>query len=460
MKEQKICEKVKNCGDSINEASICGWCPSNQKGIVKKSNGKGGWTAKYSDDKCEWKGEINNKETSLIDVKDCAKFKQMFPCMGPNWNTGPHNQSCLNKLWGKSGCSGNFTEQISKSKINLSEELNKWNTNSFSSVAANMKTYYEKTKSKNYNEASKYNIACLNKKIDPCQSNFNMRPSQCDYKLWKESDCSDKGHLNPLLSNNNNRWDNFNWNYNKKKTGKGYIGHPNVNQNGRTIINEIKNKFNKLKSELSQYKLFHSKNPKKYSIYRNLQKGCEGTIPDLPYSKPCWKDFTFKMIHIGIRYPSADWLDFSTSSTKFKSILKKTNSNQESNIRPLWFNNYRLKKITYQLPDFPFWEFDIVYNEIKNSRWNSFKTKMLSSPYVKLKMFRNKNGWVSETLVIDKNSRFSNILPITTTDNTSEYTTNKQASPMYYQKNNKLYVTQWLYESFHFPYATFIAFIK
>ena len=144
MKEQKICEKVKNCGDSINEASICGWCPSNQKGYVKKSNGKGGWTTKYNDDKCEWKGEINNKETSLIDVKDCAKFKQMFPCMGPNWNTGPHNQSCLNKLWSKSGCSGNFTEQISKSKINLSEELNKWNTNSFASVAANMKTYYEK----------------------------------------------------------------------------------------------------------------------------------------------------------------------------------------------------------------------------------------------------------------------------------------------------------------------------
>ena len=112
-------------------------------------------------------------------------------------------------------------------------------------------------------------------------------------------------------------------------------------------------------------------------------------------------------------------VDFSTSSTKFKSILKKTNSNQESNVRPLWFNNYRLKKITYQLPDFPFWEFDVVYNEIKNSRWNSFKTKMLSSPYVKLKMFRNKNGWVSETLVIDKNSRFSNILPITTTDNTA-----------------------------------------
>ena len=61
---------------------------------------------------------------------------------------------------------------------------------------------------------------CLNKKIDPCQSNFNMRPSQCDYKLWKESGCSDKGHLNPLLSNNNNRWDNFNWNYNKKKLEK------------------------------------------------------------------------------------------------------------------------------------------------------------------------------------------------------------------------------------------------
>jgi hypothetical protein len=460
MKEQKICEKVKSCGDSIGEASICGWCPATQKGYVKKNNGKGGWTTKYKDDKCNWKGSINNVETSLIDVKDCSKFRQMFPCMGPNWDTGPHNEKCLSKLWGKSGCTGNFREQIPKSGLNLSDELNKWNTNSFASVAANMKSYFKKTNSKVYEESNKYNLACFNKKIDPCQVNFNMRPTQCDYKLWKESGCLDKGSLNPIQPNISNKWDNLKWRYNKKHHSDGYSGHPSQNQNGNTIVKSIKDKFNRLKSELSQHKLFHSKNPKKHSVYRNLEKSCKGTTPDLPYSKQCWKDFTFKMIHIGVRLPSAMWLKFSNSDSDFKNILKKTNSNQESNVRPLWYNDYILKKTTYELPDFPFWEFDVVFNKIKNNNWDNFKRKMLLSPHVKLKIFRNKYGWTSESLVIDKNSRFANILPVTTTDNTSEYTTNKQASPMYYQKNNKLYATKWLYESFHFPYSTFIAFVK
>ena len=34
IREQKICEKVKNCGGTNGEASICGWCPTSNKALV------------------------------------------------------------------------------------------------------------------------------------------------------------------------------------------------------------------------------------------------------------------------------------------------------------------------------------------------------------------------------------------------------------------------------------------
>lgn len=54
-KEQAICKDVKDCGDSVGDKSICGFCPLTGQGIVKKREGNG-WIPKYDDDgKCDWK---------------------------------------------------------------------------------------------------------------------------------------------------------------------------------------------------------------------------------------------------------------------------------------------------------------------------------------------------------------------------------------------------------------------
>lgn len=459
-KEQSKCNGVKNCGGSIGVASICGWCPTTQSGMVKKSNGKGGWEPKYRDDKCSFNGKIGNRKTTLINVSDCSKFQQQFPCMGPNWNTGPHNQSCLNKLWAKAGCTGNLNTQIPKSGLDITSELNKWNSVGFASVEANMKTYFKKTKSNEYNESKKYNMACLNKQVDPCQANFTLRPNDCDKKLWKESGCGENGFLHPKSSVGKNMWKNKKWMYNRSE----FNGYPSQTPNSLGIVNSIRNKFNKLKSEFDIFKSLHKKKPTHFTEYKSLHEGCYGNINenDLPYKKPCWNDFTSKMISIGVRLPSSAYLDFSKASWGFKKLLKKTNSNQESNMSPMWFGNYRLKEVTYKLNDFPYWDFDVEFNKIKNLRWNEFKTKMLAYPSVRLITFRNRYNWNVEALTFDRNSRFGNVLSITTSDNTSYYygSNNKYTDPVIYMRGSKLILTKWLFESFHFPYQTYYSLLK
>ena len=57
-KEQELCKKMTDCGDSTGEKSICGWCPLTASGMPKKPGPNGGFVPKYDDDKCDWKGKM------------------------------------------------------------------------------------------------------------------------------------------------------------------------------------------------------------------------------------------------------------------------------------------------------------------------------------------------------------------------------------------------------------------
>jgi hypothetical protein len=68
-KEQRICARMKNCGDNIpkdeNGKSYpnvkCAWCPATGKGVPAKIGEDGGLVPKYDDDKCKWAEEWKNK---------------------------------------------------------------------------------------------------------------------------------------------------------------------------------------------------------------------------------------------------------------------------------------------------------------------------------------------------------------------------------------------------------------
>ena len=57
-KEQELCKKMTDCGDSTGEKSICAWCPLTASGMPKKAGPNGGFVPKYDDDKCDWKGNM------------------------------------------------------------------------------------------------------------------------------------------------------------------------------------------------------------------------------------------------------------------------------------------------------------------------------------------------------------------------------------------------------------------
>ena len=97
---------MKDCGDNGGEKSICGWCPTKAKGMVKKNLPGGGFGTKYDDDKCNWKEEIlaagDTRFVEKVDKK--TKLESKFGNGSKRWhdrdgtywncNTYSRNNNC------------------------------------------------------------------------------------------------------------------------------------------------------------------------------------------------------------------------------------------------------------------------------------------------------------------------------------------------------------------------------
>ena len=353
-KEQELCKKMTDCGDAIGEKSICGWCPLTSKGMPKKLV-NGGWAPKYpEDDKCDWKSKLidddeqikflgwtpnkggekqtkgegdcdsdadcapglkcghdgmnkdgvpglkdgNNKvvpnarirdycydpndkvtfKGDLIDPNDCERFKQMFPCVGPKMLTGPHTDACLQSLWVKSGCSGDL-----KTRVTDTNDYKNWNSNSYGAVKNNMKESIQKLAQNgtNYVKVLPAYKKCYNKNIDPCENRFKPRPQECAQKIYDDAGCSQDGELNPK---NTLSWPNA------------YVGNEwKKGQEGAWSVNSFKSKLYDYKRQMD----INLRNPKKdfnQTIYTS--KLCSGNMPNIPWDKPCWRDFNIIMTTI------------------------------------------------------------------------------------------------------------------------------------------------------------------
>ena len=433
VRDQSTCRKVKDCGGNIGSAYICGWCPSTQKSFAKKTNGKGGWEPKYPEDKCNWSGKVSGKTTSLIDVNLCEKFKQEFPCMGPNWKTGPHTQKCLNSLWDKAGCTGNLNERIPGSGLNLSSELNKWNNRGrgYANVAASMQQYKKNVKSNDYNTAKMYTKACLGNSIDPCQSKFNSRPTACDEKMWKNSGCNKKGLLDPQSKtawtlNFPNRW---------RET--------NPTDNSESSLTKLYNDIMGYKTKADYWKRNKDKN---YTKALNYNQACLGESPERPFKKLCWKDFSSKMSIIPGLIIKAKSIDFSNGPNGFKSLIPKSYLGSHLNNRIAWSKNYELKDNVYKSSFFPDWTFMDEYVKFKNTKWSDFKNIMLGWPGVK---FIDNNK-----LEFNEMTKFIRIIPATTNKNVAKN------NPYFIKSGSKYYLTYDTFKTVNFPYHTFLLMAK
>tara|TARA_B110000008_G_scaffold279288_1_gene325797 strand:+ start:1270 stop:3495 length:2226 start_codon:yes stop_codon:yes gene_type:complete len=473
-KEQEKCSKVKNCGGSTGEASICGWCPTAQKGMVLKQDSKGGYYPKYDDDTCNfeamlndgdktqrvqvgwknkklikknkklylykngqykgdftptkvrsyswgiyaytgwrimvyfsrgggdkvgvWTGEsytnhVMNKsnwiagqnghfkwaptgwelrtdqpvkfKTSLINVKDCEQFKQLYPCMGPNWNTGPHTQACIQKKWDEGGCEGEVDDRVSKSGLNLHKVKQQWNSKGHGALLQNVKTFVVNTSSTDFDKAKIYTKACYGSNVSNCNSRWEKRPKSCDQDMWRWSGCATIGKMNP---DSKEPWAiDFDNPYNKYDKNKNKDG----NHSWGKVWNEVwRTRW------LSDH---HTRNPKQdYGKTIKYTLACRGKVPPAPWKKPCWKDFTDICRYcLGVTMPTANKLSFKNAHSDFrnqsKTELKRTNVEADSNMMPRMLGpDWLVTETSYKLADFPYWNFtNKIIPALKSSGGNT-----------------------------------------------------------------------------------------
>ena len=371
LKDQETCKAVKNCGGSTGTASICAWCPTTQSGMVYEKNSSGGFKPKYDDDKCAFNGEltVKNKKitTSLINIRDCAAFRQLYPCMGPNWSTGPHTQACVQKKWSEAGCSGEANSRISRSGLNASKINKWWNSHGHGAMLDNMKSIRVKQSSSDYDTAKKYTKACSGIDIDPCQSRFKERPFNCDKQIYTGSGCNKRGKLNP---ESNEPW--------AIDLPNPYTKYKSKNNRNSGELSNLKKEVNYMKNRADH----HKRNLKEdYGKTIKYNMACYGDVPSAPWKKPCWKDFSDMMIYIrGVSLPRSDELHFGNIGNRYESWIemKKTSVKADTNMYPRWYNDYIVRKNTYRLADFPYW---------------NFLTKML--PYLKTSSSNTGISWYS-----------------------------------------------------------------
>ena len=105
----------------------------------------------------------------------------------------------------------------------------------------------------------------------------------------------------------------------------------------------------------------HKRNLKEdYGKTIKYNMSCYGNVPSAPWKKPCWKDFSDMMIYIrGVSLPRSDELDFGNIGNRHEDWIemKKTSVEADTNMYPRWYNGYKVRKNTYKLADFPYWNF-------------------------------------------------------------------------------------------------------
>ena len=380
------CDTDKDCAPGLK----CGQDPhrtKNTKGL-KGSHGKMGSGQDYCYDP-----EFAGMNGPLVEVGECKKFGQKFPCMGPTMNTGPHSDACMNNLWKKSGCTGNIVERSSDLGKKGSDVIKNWQKDSYSNVLNSMYGILGMTSSSNYKDAKDSTKMCFGRDVDSCEDRFvdeskkKERPRDCLVNLYKQSGCRPKGRLHPDNIKATVRADT------RKKHGVGKEWTSGTFYKWKP--NEYVQKLRAVKNRAD--KLTAASNVDTYDEGIKLYENCYGTSPSvstIPMKKPCWKDFVeiMKRSHKKVTISKDEQkVVFSKDSLGVDNeFMKDTNLNRtrlagKDNIGHDWGGGKVVKKADYEKDFFPFWRF------VKNSRdiyrgggdkkwknkWPEFKKRML-----------------------------------------------------------------------------------
>ena len=438
-KEQTICNGMKDCGDTGGEKSICGWCPTKAKGMVKKNLPGGGFGTKYDDDKCNWKEEILAAgDTRFVEKKDlttklpsqfgqsrkwhdrdgkyydCEKYAEGSNCQA--WGNGytyqnlTGNKACV-------ACGGGTTDFPFKGDLLYGPEECKKFEEKFPCLTPTWKT-------------GPHSEACLDSLWgrSGCNGNLEDRVSdQEDYKWWNSHSyilAGENMKQYPTYANTGADYTKSDQ-YTQKCYGKPVDPcetrfNPRPNKCATKIFKEqgctsdgkyyVENPKNWLATDsswgrgttdssywsnstlatqvrkLRDYVNRAASNPKSnFDAYVTNHEVCYGTKPSIPWDKPCWTDFVQMMTVTEYIKFENNTLNFSgNSGGGFKAILPITNVNQRWKEGMAWKPGYILTKEMYEMEYFPFWQFVKTNKSVWNSRWADFKKACLGVPGTKL----------------------------------------------------------------------------
>ncbi len=391
----------------------CGWCPIKSNGYVSNDSGY----PLYKEDKnaCDWdmpeewtnagygqllldKQKIGNEKTNLSEL--CTLFSTQYPCMGDNYETGPHSDACIKDIFSKYSKRGDVKsdkyrlindikggkEGFSESKNhrmptnerqnwekNLKNQDKNWNNTGYIKLRDRVKEMKKKADSDDYETAKKYYKVVYGTEINPCKKKYAIVDSKrgeinnddCMEKIWKDrgNKCgSEDAFLNPK---NKYRWtneirDEVYKPYPADEYKKG-IGNYNA------YINASHDEYLEFK------KIIDSKNEKEKLLFDEAIKSyklCTGVAPkpeELKPWKPCWLEFVDNItIHRGIDYVQQSQhikINLTNITTSNKTLLEKFSEIEKEYKTDKFIeknkkngNTLILSKQNYERDYFPFWK--------------------------------------------------------------------------------------------------------
>ena len=377
---QGECDKDSDCAPGLK----CGQRGSSKLDGVNNLEGR-----QINKDFC-YDPNVKSMQGPLVPLESCKTFEANFPCMTPNLLTGPHTNACYQDLWKKSGCTGDVMQRATSSDVGR-KTMENWNKSSFTVVLDNMKSFFNTSKSYDYDEANVANKMCYGKDIDPCESRFVdknqkiSRPRACIDKMYNEGGCTKKGKIHP---DNLKDW--------KGYKGGGIPANWEENQNYGWSAYGYRGKIKEIKRNADKYKTLMGSGANKKALADYADKAiyynelCYGETPNVPTIesgiKPCWKDFTALMIeaHPGVRLPDSETLIFNKKDLGIENSYMNDNNIFRRTLGKLnllgqdWGSQKKVTKTMYEKEHFPYWKFYHKSRKIYQTKpkWVDFRDRV------------------------------------------------------------------------------------
>lgn len=261
LKDRAMCAQVTDCSMLIGKkGEKCGYCPTAGIGMVAKPDGSvpGKFIPKYGEDTCA-------APVGLLKADKCAQWLRDNPCSTPQWNTGPHSEACIRKLWKNSKCT--TTDKINGQDITAYKNIMK----PYTEIGKVFEDTHTKSQAGgDVNKARTFQKLCFGKATaDPCEPKYNMS-LECRKKQYIAGGCELSGQGYPSDKNYNS------WPVSASKGKKAFTQKykDDIMKNSYDYTGEVSNM-----AELAQgdaYSQDDFKKKKEASLY------CFGDIPEPP----------------------------------------------------------------------------------------------------------------------------------------------------------------------------------